>query len=251
VSLVTRIERKPTANVQGADLSSFQWADADLTDATFTDCVVENVQLSNTILTGAKFLRCNIVGCRMAHVDARETIFEDCTLTDHEAHAGISVTFSQFEQSRFIRCDISFAKFERSDFYDVYLEDCNLRAARFDRIDFSKSFGRNIVRTSGILRRCNFHLAEMSNLNLQACDLSGSHFLEADLSGTNLEGANLRDCTLFGTILTGAKLANADLRGAEISGLNLGDLESRAGMKITRDQQHLLLTALGVDVCLD
>ena len=61
----------------------------------------------------------------------------------------------------------------------------------------------------------------------------------------------LHDTDLFGAMLAGARLAGADLRGAEVSGVDLLALATRAGLKITLDQQYPLLTGLGIDVCLD
>ena len=98
------------------------------------------------------------------------------------------------------------------------------------------------------LRRCNLHLAQLAGLGLQGCDFEGSIFREADLSGSDLEGASLVDCDLYGANLAKAKLAHANLRRADINGLDLEALASRVGMKITVDQQHMLLAALGVDV---
>jgi fluoroquinolone resistance protein len=108
-----------------------------------------------------------------------------------------------------------------------------------------------VVRTRATVRRCNFHLAELAEARLPGCDLGGSLFREADLSGADLEGADLQGADLFGAIWTDARLAGADLRGAEVSGLDLGALASRAGLKITLDQQYALLSALGIDVHLD
>jgi hypothetical protein len=49
-------------------------------------------------------------------------------------------------------------------------------------------------------------------------------------------------------MLDGARMDRADLRGAEISGLNLLRLAGFQRMKISMDQQHVLLTTLGVEV---
>ncbi len=239
------------ATLEGRTIAGFEWAEADLTDATFVDCVIEDAQFSNTVLVGARFQKCRILRGRMAHADLREATFEDCLLTDADAHAGLSVAFSRLNEARFLRCDLSFARFDRSELYDVAMDDCNLRGARFDRADFSKSFGGKVVRVAAAFRRCNFHLAELGELGLSGCDLSGSRFREADLSGTNLEEADLKGCDLFGAILAGVKLAGADLRGAEISGLDLTALASREGLKITANQQYPLLAALGIDVHAD
>lgn len=241
---------KAGATLRDAVIAEFDWADADLTDAVFINCTITQAQFSNTVLDGVRFAQCRLVGCRMSHVEAREVAFEDCVLTDPETHQGVEIAFSRLEQARFANCDLSFARWERSDLYGLQMEACNLRGARFDRLDLAKRFGRQVVRTDSSFRRCNFHLAALAELDLHGCDFNGSRFREADLSSANLEDADLSDCDLFGANLARAKLAGADLRRAEISGLNLEILASRAKLKITASQQHALLAALGVEVSL-
>jgi len=199
-------------------------------------------------LEGARFTRCRIIRARFAHADLREAVFEDCTFVEASEHVGAAFAFSQLDHARFVRCDLSFSKFDRSSLYDVALEDCNLRGAVFNRADFARNFGRNVVRASARFLRCNFHLTELAEARLPGCDFTGSHFREADLSGTDLEGANFSGADLFGALFAGAKLAGADLRGAEVSGLDITQLASHVGLKIDIDQQYPLLTALGVDV---
>jgi fluoroquinolone resistance protein len=236
------------AHIEGQTLAGVDWTDADLSDAVFTDCVIEDAQFSNTLFQGARFRRCRILRCRAAHADLRETSFEDCGFADPGTHTGLACAFSNLEQARFLRCDLTLSLFDRSSLYDVEMRDCNLRGARFPRAEFAKAFSRKMIKTSAVLTGCNFELAELADVGLAGCDLSGSDFREADLGGADLEGADMRDCDLFGAALSGAKLAGADLRGAEVSGLNLASLASCAGLKITADQQYRLLTALGVDV---
>ena len=45
-----------------------------------------------------------------------------------------------------------------------------------------------------------------------------------------------------------AKPAGADVRGAKIAGLNLLSLGTMKGLKVSADQQWLLLAGLGVEV---
>jgi fluoroquinolone resistance protein len=236
------------ATLQGETIAGFEWSDADLTEAVFVDCVIEDDQLGAVVLEGARFQRCRLSRCRFARADLREAVFEDCVLTDPSAHAGATFAFSRLDTARFLRCDLSFARFDRSELHGVTLEDCNLRGAKFDRVDFTRSLGRVRARPSATFRRCNFHLADLTEASLPGCDLAGSQFRETDLSRADLEGADLRDTDLFGALLAEAKLAGADLRGGEVSGLDLLALATRAGLKITLDQQYPLLTAMGIDV---
>jgi fluoroquinolone resistance protein len=246
-------ERAPSAGelVQDRAFSGVDWTDADLSEAVFEGCLIEDGQFSGANLTGARFRRCRLVRCRLGHVDAREAVFEDCGFADPETRTGLAVVFGNLEQARFARCDLTLSLFDRSSLYAIEMEACNLRGARFAKADFAKSFGRNLVRTVARFRDCNLELADLSGARLGGCDLTGCDLREADLTGADLEGADLKGADLFHALLMGAKLAGADLRGGEISGLDLAQLATREGLKIDPGQQYALLTALGVDVCPD
>ena len=149
---------------------------------------------------GFSIASCDAAGWR-APISVRRCSRIACSQTRTPTPASTSAS-ADANKARFTRCDLSFARFERSDGYDLCMEDCNLRGIRFTRVSFTKSFERRVVRTSAAFRRCNFHLAEMTDLGLGGCDLSGSLFREADLSASDLEGADLRNSDLFGAILT-------------------------------------------------
>ena len=241
----------PGEIVRGERLDDVDWTDADATEAVFEDCEIRGANFGATVLEGARFIRCRLLRCRLARAEARVAVFEDCLFADPSDHTGVAVAFSRLEMARFSRCDLSFAHFDRCEMHAIRLEDCNLRGARFQRVDFTRSQGRRRSPVAATLTRCNFHLADLAEAVLPGCDLAGSRFREADLSRADFEGADLRDCDLFGADTVGAKLAGADLRGAEVSGLDLFALASRAGVKVSLDQQYPLLTALGIDVHVD
>jgi uncharacterized protein YjbI with pentapeptide repeats len=169
--------------VEDGDLSGFDWTDADLVNASFDDCLITDDQLSGVNLTGARFRRCRILRCRFAHADLREASFEDCVFADPDTSAGLSVVFSNLEQARFERCDLTLSLFDRSSLYAVEMAGCNLRGARFDKADFAKSFGGNVVRTVAAFRDCNFELADLSEARLAGCALTGCDLRDADLRG--------------------------------------------------------------------
>ncbi|HQN51936.1 MAG TPA: pentapeptide repeat-containing protein, partial [Phenylobacterium sp.] len=148
----------------------------------------------------------------------------------------------------FVRCDLSFARFDRAGLYGVSFEACNLRGSSFIKADFAKALGRSIVRTAGSFAGSNLELADLAELRLPGGDFSRCSFREADLANADLEGADLREADLFQASTFGLKLARADLRGAEVSGLDLKALGSIEGLRVTLDQQAALLTAMGVEV---
>ncbi|OUL22814.1 serine/threonine protein kinase [Nostoc sp. RF31YmG] len=135
----------------------------------------------------------------------------------------------------------------------------------------SQNQNSKIVRklnTQGLLTaylkgRRDFALHNLSMLNLQGADLSGTNFHSAQLQKTNLQGANLhesdfgraslteanlRDANLSKAYFSNADLEGADLRGADLSHAYLSNANLRGanlcgailtGAKIT-DEQLLL-----------
>ncbi|KQW72976.1 hypothetical protein ASE17_08445 [Phenylobacterium sp. Root77] len=242
------MELRPGAKLVEQDLSDLDWTDADLTDAVFERCTLKDVQVQGAVLQGARFTECRLVRSRFAHADLREVVFHGCSFADDDGHVGATFAFCRLEEARLRKCDLSFARFERSSLWGVEMEACNLRGSAFVRADFSRAFGRNVVQWAGALKGCNLELADLTQFRLPKGDLNRSNLREAVLVDADLEGADLRECDLFQALTVGAKLAGADLRGAEVSGLNLAELATLQGMKITLDQQYRLLSAMGVDV---
>lgn len=235
--------------IEGARFADFDWADLDCENARFSDCVIEQAQLSNVILVGAKFSRCQFSRCRFSRSDLADAEFEECVFTTRDdTPIGCAFVFSDLRRARFTKCDLSLCQFERSDLFAVEMDQCNLRGARFHKADFSHAFGRKLVVTRATFRGCNLELADLAEARLAECEFTACRLREADLTGADLTDAVLRDSDLFQAVLTDTKLAGADLRGAEISGLNLMSLRDFVRMKIDQSQQHILLLGIGLDV---
>ena len=193
-------------------------------------------------------MRCSFIGCRFAHADFRGATFEECIFTDKAASAGSTFAFAELREARLIRCDLSFCHFDRCKLFAIEMDRCNLLGARFNGADFSHSFGKKVVQTKAAIRRCNLDVTNLTAIRLPQCDLSGSSFREADLTDADLSGANLQECDLQECELLRANLATADLRRAKIAGLNVLSLRSVQGLKVSADQQWLLLAAIGIEV---
>lgn len=238
--------RQPIA---GATLAGIDWADLAAEDASFTDCTFPEAQFAGTSFAGARFLRCTFPRARFVRADLTDATFESCGfVAQGDRPEGCTLSLATLRNTSFTACDLSLARIERSDLFNIQMDQCTLRGARLHKLDFSHAYSRKHIATRATLRHCTFELAELSGLALPGADLTGSRFREADLSNTDLTGAILRDADLFQAILANARLANADLRGADISGLALPALATHAGLKITQSQQHVLLESLGIDV---
>ncbi len=235
--------------INGADLSAIDWQDRGYDDPVFIGCSFADSRFISTRLAGGRFINCRFLRSRFSHADLRETVFQDCLFVDRaDQPEGCGFAFSDLRSARFVRSDLSFATFDRCDLFSVEMERCNLLGASFTHVDFSHAYSRKVVTTRAAFRSCNLELANLAELRLASCDLSGSRLREANLERTDLTDADLRDCDLFQAILDGARLDRADLSDAEISGLNLLSLASFSRLKIKADQQYALLSALGIDV---
>ena len=239
---------EPGTILNGTDLSDVDFSELDLSGATFDACTIVDANVSGTCFEGARFSKCSMIRSRFANVDFRDAIFEDCSFADDQGHIGAQFAFSRVEEARFYRCDLSFAKFERSELYGVEIETCNLRGAVFKKVDFARAFGSKVVKWAGAIKGCNLELADLAELRMPDCDLNNSRFREAVLFDADFEGADLRGCDFVQALTAGAKFARADMRGADLSGMSLVELGSFARMMVSADQQYLLLAALGVDV---
>jgi fluoroquinolone resistance protein len=212
------------------------------------DADLSHLEWNETSCAGATFLRCRFIRCRFAHVDFSGATFHDCIFTDKTALKGSAFAFSNLREARLARCDLSFCHIDRSKLFAIEMDRCNLVGARFSSVDFSKSFSRKLVQTKAAMRRCNFDVTNLAAIRLPQCDLSGSSFREADLTDADLSGANLQECDLQECDLMRANLADADLRRARIAGLNILSLSNVKGLKVSGEQQWLLLAGIGIEV---
>lgn len=242
------IEWQPGCAIADADISDGPFAEADLAGMRFDSCTLRDVQLSGTCLQDARFVNCRLIRCRFANVDLRDALFDNCRFADDTGYEGVQFAFSQLDQARLVRSDLSFARFDRSTLFGIEMEACNLRGATFYKADFSRTFSRKLVKAAAKIRGCNLELADLSEIRLPGCELSGTSFREAHLLDADLEGADLRGSDLVQALTHGAKLARTDLRDANLAGLCLGDLASIEGMIISADQQFPLLTAMGLEI---
>jgi fluoroquinolone resistance protein len=169
------------AHREGETFIDVDWADVDLSDAVFIDCVFEDANFTDANLSGARFLRCRLPRCRMSHADLRDVVFEDCQFADARSRTGLVAAFCRLDEASFARCDLTLSLFDRSSLYGVRMLGCNLRGARFDQVDFGKSFGRKLIQASASFRDCNLELVDLSGARLGGCELAGADLREADL----------------------------------------------------------------------
>lgn len=122
--------------------------------ADFSNCLLENVNLSNCNLcgadfSGATFINCNLDDASMCDADFENVRFERCSFKHYTAEGG------NFKGSDFYNCDLNGAYFTGSNFTNSKIADCN----------FYKTSFMNCCLESCKCTNCNLKIANMSNVS--------------------------------------------------------------------------------------
>ncbi|MFN8032315.1 MAG: pentapeptide repeat-containing protein [Mycobacterium sp.] len=178
-----------------------QWADREFTGHDFRDEDLSGLQTERVVFT--------------------ECDFGGANLTE-SVHLG-----SAFRNCRFLRTTLWHSMFRNCSMLGSTFEDCRLRPAVFDEVDFT--------------------LAVLGGADLRGVDLSGCRLREAGLVQADLRKAVLRGADLTGARTNGLRLEQADLRGARIDA-TLWTTAACRGAKIDIDQALAFAVAHGLDV---
>lgn len=122
--------------------------------ADFSNCLLENVNLSNCNLCGADFsdatfINCNLDDASMCDADFENAKFKRCSLRHFTAEE------ADFKGSDFYNCDLRGACFTHSNFSKSKMADCNFHEVSF----------MNCCLESWTSTDCNLKIADMRNVS--------------------------------------------------------------------------------------
>lgn len=122
--------------------------------ADFSNCLLENVNLSNCNLcgadfSGATFINCNLDDASMCDADFENAKFKRCSIRHFTAEE------ANFKGSDFYNCDLRGTCFTHSNFTNSKMADCNFSEASF----------MNCCLESWITTDCNLKIADMRNVS--------------------------------------------------------------------------------------
>ena len=125
----------------------------------FSNCLLQNVNLSNCNLcsadfSGATFINCRLGNASMCNADFTNTKFKRCSLRHFTAEE------ADFKNSDFYNCDLRGAYFTHSNFTNAKIADCNFHETSF----------MNCCLESWICTDCNLNIANMTNVNYLESD---------------------------------------------------------------------------------
>ncbi len=122
--------------------------------ADFSNCLLDNVNLSNCNLCGADFSGATFINCKlddasMCDAEFKDAKFKRCSLRHFTAEG------ADFKESDFYNCDLRGAYFTASNFTKSKMADCNFYEASF----------MNCCLESWISTNCNLKIADMRNVS--------------------------------------------------------------------------------------
>ncbi len=124
--------------------------------ADFSNCLLENVNLSNCNLCGADFSGTAFINCKL----------DDASMCD-----------ADFENAKFKRCSLRHFTAEEADFKGSDFYNCDLRGAYFTASNF----------TNGKMADCNFHEASFMNCCLESWTSTDCNLKIADMRNVSYD----------------------------------------------------------------
>lgn len=142
--------------------------------ADFSNCLLENVDLSNRNLcaacfSGATLSNCNLDDASMCNANFRKAEFRSCSIRKFTAEE------ADFRDSDFYNCDLKGAYFTHSNFTNSEIGDCNTHGSNF---------------TNCCLESCGFTDCDLDIANMSNVSYCESEWLDEDI-GNEIQTQNM------------------------------------------------------------
>jgi uncharacterized protein YjbI with pentapeptide repeats len=153
------------------------WFEADLTGVRHERVLFQDLDMTDSTGTGARFVDCTFRGAQLDRCELEAASFENCTFVR------CSLVAARFTGCKFVGSTFDTATAERltvegGDWSFVGLPAADLRRARF---------------TDVRMREADLTGAKLGHAVLTNCDLAGAMWSRSDLSGCDLRGSDIGD----------------------------------------------------------
>lgn len=159
---------------------------AEYIECIFTNCDLNNLNLSNYSFKECKFTTCNLSNIQVEHTSFKEVLFDSCKLI------GI-----QFELCNPFLLKLEFEKssLDYSSFYQLKLAKTNFNNCSLIEVDFSET-----QLTQSIFNHCDLSLSKFENTNLEKVNFVTSVNYSINPSKNNLKKASFSKNELAGLL---------------------------------------------------
>jgi len=211
------------ADFQDATLINVDLSSANLADAYFEDATLTNADLSSANLTDADFYRAVLADADLSSANLANAYLRSATLTDANLGSA-NLTNAYLRDATLTNADLSSANLTDAYFGSATLTNANLNSANLTNADFYDVTLTNADLTGAYVAGADFRSTTdsgftsarlYSTASHQAGDLHGIGLAHNNLTGWNLTGQNLTDASFQRATLT-----DVDLTGAQVAGAN-------------------------------
>lgn len=202
-------------NFSNKKLSHLDLSDMDLTNCDFTNTEIRDVNFANSTLTGSDFTNAIFTDnychkTQLDHTTLTNALINGCDFT--EASLGTNLTtgttftnnefFHTYPTGRTLKDD---APLPRPSLQEIEAETDN-KIPDLSHLDLSHMDLSNMN-----LSNADFRGSNLTDTNLEACDLSDTYFGGTLLNHTNLTGANCYNADFDGAVIHQSNFTDADL----------------------------------------
>jgi fluoroquinolone resistance protein len=214
---------------------------------TFRDCVLTGGRIKGDALGRSQWINCRIRNTEFVGTDLRDARFLRCAFFDAEAASGAAFRFCDLTRASFADSNLSISQFVGGSAHEIAFADCQMRGAKFEKMDFAFATKRRRVNKARF-ERCLMNDATLAGLDLGSCEFRDCALSQASFERSDLTSAVLANCDLAYAETAEVDFSAADLRGSDLRGFKLVELRGYAGLRVSAGQQAELLAGLGVEV---
>ncbi len=160
--------------------------------------VFTSVDLDGNDYDGEVFDSCKFTG------EIKFTNFNNCKFI------GCDLAGAIFNISSFTKCIFSGSKLSNIDFADIRIKDCDFSDAVMENCIFQKILVKNETKKLD-LRGCIFNNTNLKNSAFIFCDLEKVNFDESNLTSVTFERCNLKETNLNRCIVSSAGFENCNI----------------------------------------
>jgi len=188
-AVADRVHGRPPAPTE-TTIAGADWYAADLTGAVHERVLFQDVEMTESTGTGARFVDCTFRGTDLSCSVLRDSSFEGCT---------------------FIRCSLFDTTLTGCKLVGVLFDDCRLDQMRVEGGDWSfvglpKADLRHARFSDVRMREADLSGARCQGSAITGCDLANATWSRADLSKCDLRGSDLSSLDPLGVAMSGAKV---------------------------------------------
>lgn len=199
---------------------------ADLSEITFRNGVISNVEFDKSDLSKARFEGTPFVDSSFSEADLSDAVFRYTNLQSAE-FSETDLSGAEFRDVDFTNATFSGTDFTDSTFNGVTFSEATLTGEDLSGLDLSgETFTRASLDEANLVGAdLSGRMTDLTEANLHDADLTGADLSYADLSNADLSNANLSSVNFRQSNLTGVDFANADLSDADLSNADITDAD--------------------------